>query len=46
LVAFEAQARSLYKRMARIVIAPQWAKLLDFETRLPVAVEKLVRSES
>ena len=39
---FEAQVRSIYPQMARITIEPQWAKLLDFETRLPVAVEWLV----
>jgi hypothetical protein len=38
----EAQARSLYKQMARIVLVPEWAKLLDFETRFPVAVQGLV----
>jgi hypothetical protein len=40
--AFEAQVRALYQRMARIAIVPTWAKLLDFETRLPRAVEQLV----
>jgi hypothetical protein len=39
---FEAQMRSIYPQMARITIEPEWAKLLDFETRLPVAVEWLV----
>ena len=39
---FEAQVRGLYKQMARITIAPDWAKLLDFETRFPVAVEQLM----
>jgi hypothetical protein len=29
--------------MARIAIEPTWAKLLDFETRLPRAVEELVK---
>jgi hypothetical protein len=28
--------------MARIRIVPEWAKLIDFETTLPVAVERLV----
>ncbi len=41
--AFEAEVRSLYKQMARISIAPEWAKVLDFETRLPSAVEELLR---
>jgi hypothetical protein len=39
--AFEEQVRNLYAQMARIAIAPTWAKLLDFETRLPRAVEEL-----
>jgi hypothetical protein len=39
---FESQVRSIYPQMARITIEPQWAKLLDFETRLPIAVEWLV----
>jgi hypothetical protein len=40
--AFEAQVRTLYKEMARITITPQWAKLLDFETRLPDFLEQLI----
>ena len=40
--AFEVQVRGLYKQMARITIVPDWAKLLDFETRFPIAVEQLV----
>jgi hypothetical protein len=40
--AFEAEVRSLYELMARITIAPEWAKVLDFETRLPSAVEELL----
>lgn len=43
MAAFEAQVRGLYKQMARIAIAPEWAKLLDFETTLPSAVEELLR---
>lgn len=45
--AFESEVRSLYKQMARIAITPEWAKLLDFETTLPSAVEELaMRRES
>jgi hypothetical protein len=40
--AFEAQVRGLYRQMARIAIEPTWAKLLDFETTLPSAVEELL----
>ena len=40
---WEAEVRSLYDRMFRIVVEPAWAKLIDFETTLPVAVEELIR---
>jgi hypothetical protein len=40
---WEQGVRALYERMTRITIAPDWAKLLDFETTLPKAVEDLVR---
>jgi pyridoxamine 5'-phosphate oxidase-like protein len=43
--AFEAQVRLLYDQMARISIEPSWAKLLDFERRLPSSVEKLVKRQ-
>lgn len=43
--AFEAQVRGLYKTMARISIRPEWAKLIDFETTLPSAVEELVKQQ-
>jgi len=42
-VEWEAEVRSLYDGMARISVAPTWAKLIDFETTLPSAVEELVR---
>jgi hypothetical protein len=42
-VAWEAEVRSLYDGMVRIVVTPTWAKLIDFETILPSAVEELVR---
>ena len=42
-VHWEAEVRSLYKRMVRIVVTPTWAKLIDFETTLPSAVEELIR---
>jgi hypothetical protein len=41
--AWEAEVRSLYDGMVRIVVTPIWAKLIDFETTLPSAVEELVR---
>ena len=40
---FERQVRGMYKRMVKITVEPTWAKVLDFETRLPSAVEQLVR---
>jgi hypothetical protein len=40
---WEAEIRSLYDGMVRIVVSPTWAKLIDFETTLPSAVEELVR---
>jgi nitroimidazol reductase NimA-like FMN-containing flavoprotein (pyridoxamine 5'-phosphate oxidase superfamily) len=43
--AFEAEVRSLYEQMARISIVPEWAKVLDFQTRLPSAVEELVKKD-
>jgi hypothetical protein len=39
---FDAQVRGLYPRMARISVTPVWAKLVDFETTLPQAVEELL----
>lgn len=44
--AFERQVRALYKQMARIKITPLWAKLLDFKTRFPTPIEKLIRQAS
>jgi hypothetical protein len=38
---FDRQARELYEQMVAITITPEWAKLLDFETTAPSAVEKL-----
>lgn len=40
---FDSQVRQLYQRMVGISITPDWAKLLDFETTAPSAVERLVR---
>lgn len=38
---FEAQVRTMYDQMVRIDVEPTWAKLIDFETTLPSAVERL-----
>ncbi len=45
-VEWEAEVRSLYDGMVRIVVRPTWAKLIDFETALPTAVEELVRQRA
>jgi len=42
-VEWEAEVRSLYDSMVRIVVTPTWAKLIDFEETLPTAVEELMR---
>src|ERR671926_1120052 len=42
-VEWEAEVRSLYDGMVRIVVTPTWAKLIDFETTLPSAIEDLIR---
>lgn len=42
-VEWEAEVRSLYDSMVRIVVKPRWAKLIDFEETLPTAVEELNR---
>lgn len=41
---WERGVRGLYDRMALITVEPEWAKLLDFETTLPQAVEDLVEA--
>ncbi len=38
-----AEATRLYPRMTRIFIHPDWVGLLDFETRLPSAVERAIK---
>ncbi|MEU6124777.1 pyridoxamine 5'-phosphate oxidase family protein [Streptomyces sp. NPDC047123] len=45
-VEWEAEVRSLYDGMVRIVVTPTWAKLIDFETTLPSAVEELIRERA
>jgi len=43
--AFEQQVTALYKQQGRITMVPKWAKLLDFETRLPRAQEELAAKQ-
>ena len=42
-VEWEAEVRSLYDSMVRIVVKPSWAKLIDFDETLPTPVEELMR---
>jgi hypothetical protein len=43
---FETQVRALYKQMTVITVTPDWARLLDFETTAPAAVEKIMREQA
>jgi pyridoxamine 5'-phosphate oxidase-like protein len=43
---WEAGVRGLYDEMVRITIEPDWAKLLDFETTIPKAVEDLIKAKT
>jgi Pyridoxamine 5'-phosphate oxidase len=43
---WEAGARALYKQMAIIRVTPTWAKIFDFETRLPSPVEELIKGNA
>ena len=45
-VEWEAEVRSLYDGMVRIVMTPTWAKLIDFETTLPSPVEELIQQRA
>ncbi|MEU4674587.1 pyridoxamine 5'-phosphate oxidase family protein [Amycolatopsis sp. NPDC023774] len=45
-VEWEAEIRSLYDGMVRIVVTPTWVKLIDFEKTLPSAVEELVKQRA
>jgi hypothetical protein len=40
---FDTQVRALHEQMIAVTITPEWARLLDFETTVPRAVEKLAR---
>jgi hypothetical protein len=40
---WEAGVKGLYTEMVVITITPTWAKLLDFETTIPKAVEDLIK---
>jgi hypothetical protein len=42
---FERQVRATYDQMARIVLTPEWAKLLDFEARFPDFLQRLLAEQ-
>ena len=42
-VVWEAEVRSLYDGMVRIVVTPTWAKLIDFDETLPSDVAELIQ---
>ena len=47
LAAFEAQVRALYRQMARITIAPTWARFYDFGAgRFPGFLRRMIDSAS
>jgi Pyridoxamine 5'-phosphate oxidase len=37
---FDAQVRALYESMVALTVSPTWARMIDFETTLPRAVER------
>jgi hypothetical protein len=43
---FEKGVTALYKQQGRITIVPEWAKLIDFETRIPSAQEELIAQQA
>lgn len=43
---WEAGVRGLYDQMVVIRVTPTWAKLLDFETTIPQAVEELMEAKA
>lgn len=42
---WEVGVKALYDGMVRIVVTPTWAKLIDFETTLPTAIEELMQRQ-
>lgn len=42
---WEAGVKSFYDGMVRVVVKPTWAKLIDFETTLPTAIEELMQQQ-
>jgi len=44
--AFEVRVREMYEQMAMITIAPEWAKVLDFKTRIPDILTRLIEERN
>ena len=44
-VEWEEGVKSLYDGMVRVIVKPTWAKLIDFETTLPTAIEELIQQQ-
>jgi hypothetical protein len=44
--AWEVGVRALYKQMAVIRVTPTWAKIFDFEARLPGPVEEVIKGNA
>jgi hypothetical protein len=42
---WEVGVKSLYDGMVRVIVKPTWAKLIDFETTLPTAIEELMQQQ-
>jgi hypothetical protein len=43
---WEEGVRALFDQMAVITITPTWARLIDFESTLPLAVEDIIRTRT
>jgi hypothetical protein len=43
---WEEGVKSLYDGMVRVMVKPTWAKLIDFETSLPTAIEELMQQQN
>jgi hypothetical protein len=46
LAQWEAGVRGLYDQMVQVRLTPTWARLLDFETTIPQAVQQLVDAKT
>ncbi|MEN3309053.1 MAG: hypothetical protein V7603_5255 [Micromonosporaceae bacterium] len=42
---WEEGVKSLHDGMVRVMVKPTWAKLIDFETTLPTAIEELMQQQ-